>query len=170
MTVFHHCSDIGKEGVEQVVKLIEARQCICFDTQKLPGHIMLDWQYNVGDVLYRASDGRLVTVEVKTEWSASKNLFLETWSNREWGRQTVGWMLVCRSEFLAYVFLETKEIYVANMRRLWEWLFTKGNHRRYPEKKQGRNVQLNKTFGLTVPIEHLRNAGIGFTDWTVNTF
>ncbi len=96
-------------------------------------------------------------VELKCEradrWG---NFFLETWSNKAFGRARDGWMMTCTADVLLYYFLDPGDLYVIDHRRLWAWFFGEPpvppNWWRYEEKPQQRFSQPNKTFGCPVPI------------------
>ena len=121
-------------------------------------------QETVGDVLFNSS-GALYTVELKAEETTSKNLFLETWSNKNlYDKQShadrgsnVGWMYKSRADLLFYHFLETNELYIADFYSLKKWCFLDNNIYKYREVKQRKNEQLNDTWGHIVNIEHLQN-------------
>ena len=136
------------------------------------GGLLGEWiQKNCRDVLANIrsfdTEGKAVfgpgfTIELKVE-AANKyaNFFLETWSNRTFGRQTVGWAYTCKSDALFYYFAEEKDLYILPFARLWEWAFVGGNIWKWPEKVQDKYSQLNTTCGRPVPIEEIRRA-VGF--------
>lgn len=102
-------------------------------------------------------------IELKAERNSSTgNLFLETWSNREW--RTPGWMITSQADWLFYYFLDTQTLYVINLKALQKWAFgangQDGAIYDWPEKPQSRYVQRNDTWGRCVPITEIQNAGI----------
>lgn len=103
--------------------------------------------------------GQQLKFDLKVEKRKSPNLFLETWSNRS--RRTHGWMHYFPGpEWLAYLFLETADLYVIDFKALQCWFFDDGACRRYQEKCQGQYDQKNDTWGAIVPIQDI---------WVVST-
>ena len=85
------------------------------------------------------------------------NFFFETWSNKDYRRRKPGWMKTCRADWLLYYFIGPGDLYVIEFKPLWEWFFGVPPHPpawwSYPERRQWRHDQLNKTFGHPVPFE-----------------
>jgi len=150
------CS-IGKRGEAEVEKYLRQRGVVqVISSSSLPEETGKKYQRIYGD-LFIEYKGKAYTVEVKTEEEQStKNLFLETWSNKS--RKTVGWMHYCEADLLAYLFLDTRNLYWCDMHKLKEW-FEK-NAWNYPEKPQRVTSQLNDSWGRCVPLKTLR-ADIG---------
>lgn len=119
-----------------------------------------------GDFAVHLRDGRSLVVELKTEReNKTGNLFLETWSNRAFGRQRGGWMRDGVFDRLVYTFLASREVYVIDFPKLWGWFWEgpgggQGNGYRYREVAQRVNDQRNLTCGVPVPIADLRAAGL----------
>lgn len=108
-------------------------------------------QKTVGDLLYNADEETVYSAEVKAEQSNKHgNFFLETWSNRS--RFTPGWMLTLQCDKLLYHFIDEDELYAIDFNRLREWAFHAGRIYEFPEKIQGKYVQMNDTYGRCVPI------------------
>lgn len=137
------------------------------ESWKVPGTTLLDtndahqaelWQRTLGDVLMTTRwDGKHKGVEVKGEKTYTGNLFIETWSNREFGRQRIGWAFTTQCDSLVMVYLDVRAAFVMRMQKLYTWCFEDGNlYRLMPEKervvhqsKEGR--QRNVTCGVPVP-------------------
>lgn len=107
----------------------------------------------LGDAISKR-DGRYKTVEVKAETRHTGNLYLETWSNREWF--TPGWMVYSNSDVLAYYFLDTNQLYTVPMRKLKVWAWHGRNIYRYDEVAQKKYNQRNDGWGRIVPVDDLR--------------
>lgn len=127
----------------------------------------------VGDLLLNThADGTIYSVELKVEEeNRHGNLYLETWSNRNFMPRRVGWMYTQQADMLWYYFLREDSLYVFNMRRLWQWAHVEPSHRvpggvgrmfDFPEKMQVKREQRNVTAGRCVPIAVL-GAEVGFT-------
>lgn len=138
-------------------------------------------QESAGDVMTNTPDGRLWTIELKTERKWTGNLFLETWSNRNLdGRSghglhgsNPGWLAKLRSDLLLYYFLDADILVSLDMFQLKRWAFgyvdrddvVTGNLYRhrwdaalkacvpvFREMRQRVHVQANDTWGRIVPI------------------
>lgn len=114
------------------------------------------------DVALVIGTGREVLVELKCERTHTGNLFLETWSNKAFGRSRDGWMFTCKARDLWYFFEDTGDLYMMAFRELWEWAFGPadgpgGNIYRYPERRQRRHEQANSTLGCVVPVGDIRS-------------
>lgn len=112
-----------------------------------------EWQQTFGDWVMKRKDKRVVTVELKAEQDWTGNLFLETWSNRDAFRTTHGWLIKGLFDELFYYFIGCGRLLVFNFPLLREW--TKDNCRKFQEKLQERTSQLNKTYGLLVPVRDI---------------
>ena len=101
-------------------------------------------------------------IDLKTENEDKYgNLFLETWSNKK--RNTPGWFppdVGVKADFVYYIFLKQKILYILDLPKLRKWAFEEGNIRRYPEKMQNKYDQLNDTWGRCVKIVDLINEGL----------
>lgn len=100
-------------------------------------------------------------IELKVEQSDKYgNLFLETWSNRQW--RTLGWLYKLRGDYLFYYFLEEKTLYTIQTPALLDWCFGAGEAQgqiyRFPERAQAKYSQKNDTWGRCVPIAVLQKA------------
>ena len=127
-------------------------------------------QETTGDAIMQTPDRRAWSVEVKVEERDDYgNLFLETWSNKnlddadrraQYGSNP-GWLLKLRSDLLLYYFLDADKLCVMSLFRLQQWAFgckDNGNVARlydFKEKRQGRRMQANDSWGRCVPIQTL---------------
>lgn len=133
-------------------------------------------QKRVGDFTeVRASDGAIVAYhEAKMEERASRNLFLETWSNcaPEGHRAKEGWLTSCQADVLWYGFIETMALYEIDWTGLRAWLLAADPTRThplgighvaridtYPERAQTKTRQKNTTVARLVPLHDVQAAG-----------
>ncbi len=125
-------------------------------------------QRSVGDALLFGRD-REYGIEIKTEESNRHgNAFLETHSNLPDAGTPYrpGWLYtLVGADILVYLFLDSQECWAMPFAALRRWLFyhpetTKSIASMYHERRQEKHVQLNETWGLCVPWQHLENAGV----------
>lgn len=126
----------------------------------------------IGDVLFNSDELTVQSIEVKTELTKRRNLFLETWSNaaEDPERQREGWMFTLRSDWLFYLFVDADELYAIRLPELQAWAFdarrpdgSLGRMYDYPERPQRKHPQKNRTRGRCVPIAIIRGeVGFGF--------
>ena len=114
-------------------------------------------QQTLGDFLITSKKIGVATLEVKTERRITGNLFVETFSNREWS--TLGWLYTSKAELLWTYWLDRDHLTCVSLPSLREWLLNKeapqiANYREI----QVRQVQSNDTWGIAVPLDHLRLA------------
>lgn len=125
--------------------------------------------YDLRCAVWEYSKGRPAKLELKVEEENPRgNLFLETWSNKEFGRQKVGWMMTSKADWLLYYFLDTKTLYMIPFKRLWNWFFGDdkffGFGPQLRQVQQGKAEQLNKTCGVLTPTGDLYRH-IGFVEY-----
>lgn len=85
-------------------------------------------------------------IELKVEQKkTSKNFFIETWSNKQ--RKTKGWFYTITADYLFYLFLEERHLYIVSLSNLKKTV----EKNKYKEVKQKKYKQLNDTWGLLVP-------------------
>ena len=113
------------------------------------------FQMHCGDCRLIGRDKREFNVEVKFELQqASKNLFIETYSNRKRGKP--GWYHnLDECDFLYYGFHSPVVMYVVKMPMLRAF-----DIMGYPEVPQTKNEQPNDTWGRLVPRQVLIDAKI----------
>jgi hypothetical protein len=133
-------------------------------------------QERVGDLLFNDRAGNVWSVELKAEQKSTGNLFLETWSNRNFDDPvshaehgcTVGWLLKATADLLLYHFLDCDRLYAFNLLALKRWAFTAESVRKaedggklpgrvydFVELVQQKYRQPNRTAGRIVPIRVL---------------
>lgn len=129
-------------------------------------------QETVGDALFNTGEDRLWSVEIKAEARETGNLFLEIWSNRNLENQVShamrgsnpGWLFKLRADLFFYYFLDTENLYIANLFKLQQWAFGCGEQTariwRYPQRQQRKYDQENDTWGAIVPIADLSAIGL----------
>lgn len=137
-------------------------------------------QETAGDVMVNTPDGRLWTVELKTERKWTGNLFLETWSNRNLNVKAdhamygsnPGWLAKLRADLLLYYFLDADILISLDLFELKRWAFgylensehVAGNlyrcngsgEQEFRERPQGVYRQANDTWGRLVPVRTLQ--------------
>jgi len=124
-------------------------------------------QLEVGDVIFNSRDDAVWTAEIKVEEKHTGNLFLETWSNRNFASarshaehgSNVGWLFHTRADLLLYYFLDTDDLYTVDLFLLKRWAFGAGDRRgriyTFPEIPQTKNNQMNETCGRIVDVRVL---------------
>lgn len=173
MSAFTECQDIGQQGLERLLPLIQAKSHKGQFVVTSKGPLAPYLQKSVGDVLLNTDSETLYSIEVKTEReNKTGNFFLETWSNKNLRNRsshaqlgsTLGWMLTLRADLLFYYFLENDDVYIINFLNLKRWAFGNNEHQgkiySHPEK-QTTCDQLNDTWGRCVPISEIRKE-VGF--------
>lgn len=144
---------------ERHVRRFAERQAPVREDFKRPG--TGDYHRGLGYDFAFVYPGREVRVELKCERRHTGNLFLETWSNRAFGRSRDGWMFTCKAHLLWYFFAGTGDLYAVDFPRLWEWAFGPpdgggGRIYRFPERLTNCD-QKNRTWGHCVPVSVLRD-------------
>lgn len=153
---FAIASGVEKKGMEVLLPYIRERSLNGQLVTTEKGRLSMELQARYGDVLFNAKNGEVVAVEVKIEQrNKYGNLFLETWSNRNYQMSKRGWLDTLNADYIWYYFLDDDELYIIDFPRLWNWCYVAGNIYNYPEKEQKKYDQLNTTCGRVVPIEHL---------------
>lgn len=116
------------------------------------GNLSRELQKEYGDIFANDRDGKVWCIEVKAEEENKyNNFYLETYSNRS--RGTRGWMHYCKADLLWYYFLKEKYLTIIDFNKLKVW-FEEHAHE-YPEKPQGKRIQMNDTWGRCVRIGHI---------------
>ena len=155
MNSFELASSVEKEGLAHILPYIEQYHPAVQLVMTCPHLYLQKW---IGDFLYKKGP-RVYAVELKVERKATGNLFLERDSNFGY---TQGWLLTTQADWLWYYFLESHELYHANMKALRQWAFGQGpnnaNVLQFPEKPQRQYKQKNHTRGWCVPIHILQRA------------
>lgn len=110
----------------------------------------------LGDFTYKVHpDAEPANVLVKAEQANFYgNFFLETW--RDKGKGIRGWLYnECSAKWLAYYFIEEKELWMISLASLKVWAFGFGRLEKFAEKVQSKRLQENDAWGRVVPIETL---------------
>lgn len=180
MNAYTSAREIEAEGMRMLKPwLVEhADGKIIFDTGG-KGALSKFLQENMGDLLLHRS-ARPISIEVKIEQDyapGTRNLFLETWSNRNLDSvrchaergSNLGWLYkLHQADFLFYLILQHKELHIMRMVALQRWCFgyryedggdlkeAEGKVYRYRERPQGIRSQLNDTWGRPVPVVDLQ--------------
>ena len=162
MNAFEDARSVEARGLVRILPLLEYRYERYVITDKGPLAPVL--QKMVGDIIVNRQQGDMRSIELKTEEYSSKNLFLETWSNRNLdSRQqhadrgsTPGWFLTQRADLLLYQFLENDHLYVFDFFKLKQWAFVNRRLFDFKEVPQSKRVQKNDTWGRLVPLAILK--------------
>ena len=122
----------------------------------------LEQQKRIGDLLLRKDGGRAISVDIKAERRASRNLFFERASNDVPGpRFKQGWGYTLEADRLWYSFADAKAFAVIGLEALrkWLWAVPEGKKRSRlqtcTEITQSTHAQKNRTTGVLVPFEEL---------------
>lgn len=112
----------------------------------------------VGDLIV-VRQNKATSVELKIEERFTGRMFVETWANREWG--TVGWLHTCKSQLLLCYYIDADVLIGVSMQALRQLLLsqTNGTYDSYKQLKV-KSSQPNDTWGIAIPIEHLRAANL----------
>ena len=110
----------------------------------------------LGDFTYQIHPQEQTTnVLVKAEQkNIYGNFFLETWRDKSKGVR--GWLYnECSANWLAYYFVEDKELWMISLPALKVWAFDFGRLEKFAEKVQSKRLQENDAWGRVVPINIL---------------
>lgn len=125
------------------------------DRELIVDRIHGDVEY-LGDFTYQVHpDAEPAHVLVKAEHkNVYGNFFLETWRDKSKGVR--GWIhKECSAKWLAYYFIEDKELWMISLPSLKVWAFGFGRLQKFTEKVQSKRLQENDAWGRVVPIELL---------------
>lgn len=162
MNSYKYCQKVEEMGYELVKPYLRENfdEWVYVNTIER-NELILAFQQNFGDLIVK-KDKSIYFIDLKTENEDKYgNLFLETWSNKK--RNTAGWFspeLGVKADFVYYIFLQQKILYILDLPKLRKWAFEEGNIQRYPEKMQNKFDQLNDTWGRCVRIVDLINEGL----------
>jgi hypothetical protein len=157
MNSFIACQKIENMGYELVKPYLRTQfdEFVYVNTEER-NELVLAFQQNFGDLIVKKGKA-IYFIDIKTENEDKYgNLFLETWSNKK--RNTPGWFVPdvgVKADFVYYIFLKQKILYVLDLPKLRKWAFNDKNLERYPEKMQNKYDQLNDTWGRCVKINDL---------------
>src|SRR5882724_1362383 len=105
------------------------------------------------DGYFQLSNRDVVAFEVKCEQQTTGNLFLETLSNKETGRE--GWFYTSQSDYVIYYFLDTNLVHSFSLAKARAWVESVAPGT-YKVAEQAKYEQRNTTVGILVPIIHLK--------------
>lgn len=119
----------------------------------------------IGDIIVATNRGT-TSVEVKIEERYTGNLFVEVWSNREWGG--LGWLFTSQAQSIVFYFRDADTLVGLSLPALKHWLLNQhdgklDSYKQVRVKQSGRN----DTHGVCVPIAHLQAAQVAGL-WIVN--
>ncbi len=147
MNSFTECRGVEAEGVAQVVPFMKEKGIDLISTEG-----DMDIQKHYGDFITE-TNGKKTYIELKVEEKTTGNLFPEVWSNRS--RKTPGWLgTLTNCDILWYYFLDTQILHMMNFVELRE--YCRKNYKRYNLVPHRKRIQLNDSWGLLVPIRHLK--------------
>ena len=104
-------------------------------------------------------DGEQKTHEFKTVNGYYDAFFIEFYSNRQRGK--FSWLVDLGCDYLWYLYLANKALFIIDMPRLQWWLLTRRGALLYDLIKQEACEQMNDTWGMKVPHADVRRI-IGF--------
>lgn len=140
-------------------RAMQGRVVIC-----LKGRLASAIQETMGDLIFNAQDGRVMSAECKADDTTCDTLALETFSNKNLEDPTnhagrgskPGWLITQGADVLLYHRLQFDEVLVIPLFRLKRWAFghegAPPNIYRYRELRQKKRHQLNDTWFRSVPI------------------
>jgi hypothetical protein len=154
MNSFEKCRAIEEESNKDVYNFLTERYDYVVHTDEFKNN--RTYQSYYGDYLCVLKDEK-VFIEVKAEVKNKyNNFYLETWSNKP---QNIGWFKKCKADVILYHFLEDNVIYLFDL--VLAQKFIKNSDGVYPEKPQSKYSQMNKAYGLCVPINVImKHAGL----------
>lgn len=164
MTAYDDCLSVEAKGQKIIYDWLIQRGCVVvFNVNDVRG---AEFQ-SFGDlIVVRPDNDKHELIELKIEeHNAHGNLFVETWSNKNWWNP--GWIYKSKAEWLFYYFLQEDTLYQISMNNLRRFVFRTNESgkvetfSRYKERPQRKYNQPNQTCGLCVPIADLqKNAGL----------
>jgi len=161
MNTIDLCRLVEEQGMQAIAPLLRSLSDHGQFTVINKGPLVPILQATIGDVTLNHQE-RFYSIEVKTEQHDDYgNFFFETWSNKNFSRRKLGWMLTLIADVFWYYFLDCDCLYSINLRRLWEWAFIENRIYDFEEKEQAKHRQLNRTFGRCVPISVIK-AEVGY--------
>ena len=167
MNAFESASLVEAKAYAVLMPYLEERSYQSRFVKTAKGALAKWLQEQVGDVLMNVTDEQVCAIEIKAENTWTKNLFLEVWSNRNLESrqshadrgQNRGWLDKLRADVLLYYFLDEDILVSLPVFSLKRWAFGHGDVAGrlydYPEKRQGKWVQMNDTWGRCVPVKTL---------------
>jgi hypothetical protein len=164
MNAYASANLVEHRGLAMLIPFLEERAYKGRVVSTARGALAKTLQTNFGDLLMNTDAETVWAIEVKVEQVWTGNLFLETWSNRNLDDKAShaergcnpGWLLSTRADLLLNYFLDTDELVVVPVFRLKRWAFGSGEDGgiyAWPEKRQGRYLQANDTWGRCVPVD-----------------
>ena len=154
-----------REGLEITMmfldKLVEKGKILGYTS--IPFEVDREFQFHCGDWAAELPNGKMMFIESKAEENHTGNLYIETWSHKslrtpEFPNGRRGWFYNldrCHAMYYSFLNIRPQRTYLINMP-----LLRKFDMSPYPEKPQGKNVQVNDTYGICIPAEDLRKAGV----------
>jgi hypothetical protein len=165
MNNFRSCLDIGAKGIKDLLPFLNTKAYGGRFVLTDKGNLSEFLQKTVGDIIFNCPNGKVWTIEVKTELESKYgNFYLETWSNLS--RLTPGWMVTLVSDFLWYYFQDIQTLYSIQLPKLQDWAFRQRHIYGHPEKIQKKAIQMNDTWGRCVPIKVIKEE-VGFNVYNV---
>jgi hypothetical protein len=115
-------------------------------------------QRTIGDLIVETPRGK-TTVELKIEERFTGNLFIETWSNREFGKP--GWLYTSQSDSIVFYFRDQDKLFGMSLASLKNWLLNQrdGTLDQFPQVRVKRSGP-NDTYGHIIPIDRIRDANL----------
>lgn len=183
MSAFQQCRQLEAKSLTDLHLFLEETHGRYVLTDK--GRLSRMFQKKFGDLIFNNAEGRMFTVELKSERKWTGNLFLEIWSNYNIttppsdyylsNGATPGWLMTMHADLLFYHFPYQDKLFIANLPSLQKWAFASSsrnmsepNERNERQQLHGRAFdfrqvrqkeyeQKNLTVGAIVPVRVLEN-------------
>lgn len=125
------------------------------------GKLSSKFQKEAVDTLLQKEQNDVITIEEKiVRWPGYeyKHFCLEIWSCTNKGKESLGWMLYGKCDYLLYCFTQIDRVsaigYLIPFAKLQEWFFKNGNFTKYSVTTSN---QFNHTQCILVPIQDILN-------------
>lgn len=158
MTAYDECLSVEAKGQKIISDWLT--ECGCTVVFNLNDSRGQEFQTYGDLIVVGPNSEKHELIELKIEEANSHgNLFIETWSNKNWWNP--GWIFKTKAEWLFYYFLQEDELYRIRIEDLRRFVFGIGKtgtvsaFAKYREKPQKKYNQPNQTCGLCVPIKDI---------------
>lgn len=152
-TNFEDSSEFGKLGEKAGIEILQGM----FDASEIKD-VSLDKEYQKIDVdLIINHNNKEYKVEIKTDKTYHKNLFLEIVSSFE--RNTLGWFAYTEADYLFYGFSESGDVYLIPILELRG--LTEENSFCEKEAKENVGQNIKTSIGIIVPLSYVSEYKIG---------
>jgi hypothetical protein len=148
MSSYDQCNSVAARSLALLIPFLDEFQGRWVVTDK--GRLAPYLQSIVGDLIFNNSNNRLYTVELKADDTDRRNVFIETWSNRnlddvrnrDVGRKP-GWFLTLSADLLFYHFVKQDRLVTFNLPALQRWGFCQESRNWSEPNDQNERTRLN---------------------------